>query len=73
MDQVRFESDYAPGTSLTITRTDDGDIILHIRGEGEMRIATNGGKLHGAPLVLCCNGFDAVMRAIRTSEEQNYV
>ena len=65
MEQVRFESDYAPGTWLTITRTDDGDIILRIRGDGEMRIATDGGKLHGKTLVDVCDGFDSIIRTLQ--------
>ena len=68
MKTVRFESDYAPGTYLTMVQTDDGDIILKIRGDGEMRIATSGGKLHGDQLVHCIHGFAEVIAALSDRE-----
>lgn len=64
MKQARFISDYSPYTSLTITQTDDGDIVLKIRGDDEMRIATDGGKLHGEDLVRVCNAFNAIIETL---------
>lgn len=64
MKYARFESDYAPGTYLTMVQTDDGDIVLKIRGNGEMRIATSGGKLHGKRLAQCIDGFRAALDAL---------
>lgn len=68
MKTVSFESDYAPGTILQIVQTDDGDIVLKIRGNGEMRIATSGGKLHGKQLVDCLKGFEQVVAALEKVE-----
>ena len=68
MKVVNFESDYAPGTILRIVKTDDGDVILNIRGNGEMRIATSGGKLHGENLVSCMKGIDEVIAALEAQE-----
>lgn len=61
MKQVSFVSDYSPETKLTVVKTDDGDIVLKIRGSGEMRIATSGGKLHGEDLVAVCDAFKTIM------------
>ena len=69
MKSVLFESDYAPGTFLQIVQTDDGDVILKIKGDGEMRIATSGGKLHGKRLVDCVEGFIAVIAALDEESE----
>ena len=69
MKRAVFESDYAPGTTLFIMQTDDGDIIMKTRGEGEMRITTYGGKLHGKDLVDCINGFSKAIDALRSAEE----
>lgn len=68
MKRAIFESDYAPGTNLAIVQTDDGDIILKITGNGEMRIATDGGKLHGQNLVDCVSGFAKAIDAICSAE-----
>lgn len=61
MKQVRFESDYSPGCYLVITQSVDGDIIVSIRGDGECRIATDGGKLHGETLVLVVQKFSEII------------
>lgn len=63
MKQVKIDSDYAPGTSLRITQTDDGDIVLRIHGDGEMRIATSGGQFHGKQLVTVMKLFSAIIDA----------
>lgn len=68
MKRAVFESDYAPGTTLFIMQTDDGDIIVKTRGEGEMRITTHGGKLHGQNLVDCVSGFAKAIDAICSAE-----
>lgn len=61
MKQAKFESDYAPGCYLTITQSPDGDIIINVRGEGECRIATDGGKLHGEKMVQVTSKFSEII------------
>lgn len=68
MKRTVFESDYARGTTLFLMQTDDGDIIVKTRGEGKMRIATSGGKLHGKDLVDCVNGFAKAIDAINNAQ-----
>ena len=70
MKTALFESDYAPGTFLRIVQTDDGDIVLKVRGDGEMRIATSGGKLHGDKLVACIKSFSAIIAALALYESE---
>ena len=64
MKKATFISDYCPNTSLTVIQNDDGDVILHIRGNGEMRIATSGGRLHGEELVSVCGSFSKIIDSI---------
>jgi len=51
MEIAKLRSDYDPDCVLTLIKTDDGDIILHINkqmqpdGTGEFRITTSGGQL----------------------------
>lgn len=59
---AEFVSDYSPETKLMLMKTVDGDVVLKIRGPGEMRIATSGGKLHGNDLVDVIKSFDTIMR-----------
>ena len=54
MKSVVYKSDYSD-VMLKIVQTDDGDIVLKISHPGEMRIATQGGKLHGEALVSVVN------------------
>ncbi len=54
---VRIESDYYPGTFLTMSRTEDGDITFRVSGSGEMRIATSGGQFHGKDLAVITSSF----------------
>lgn len=68
MKRAVFESDYAPGTTLFLLQTDDGDIIVKTRGDGEMRIATSGGKMHGRNLVDCVGGFAKAIDAINNAK-----
>ena len=68
MRRAVFESDYAPGTTLFLLQTDDGDIIVKTRGSGEMRIATSGGKMHGRNLVDCVGGFAKAIDAINNAK-----
>ena len=63
---VRIESDYAPGTFLTMCRTNDGDIILKISGKGEMRIATSGGQFHGKELAVITSAFGELIDYLYT-------
>ena len=69
MKRARIESDYAPGTFLTIVQTDDGDIIAKVSGPGEMRIATSGGKMHGEKLVSCIAGFSKIIDVLNSAEK----
>lgn len=64
MKTTVFESDYAPGTYLRIVQTDDGDIVFKIKGPGEMRIATSGGRLHGKKLNAVCAAASALIDAL---------
>lgn len=61
MKQAKFESDYAPESVLTLTQSVDGDIIISIHGEGECRIATDGGKLRGNTLVEVTKRFSEII------------
>lgn len=70
MKTVLFESDYAPGTYLRIVQTDDGDIVFKIKGSGEMRIATSGGRLHGKKLVAVCKAASALIDALSVDEDE---
>lgn len=70
MKSAVFESDYARGTTLFLAQTDDGDIIVKTRGDGEMRIATSGGKMHGRDLVDCVSGFAKAIDAINSAKEK---
>ena len=58
---VKIPSDYDPNTFLRLTQTDDGDIILKVVGNGEMRIATSGGYLHGMDLVAVIQALGTVI------------
>lgn len=73
MRRAVFESDYAPGTTLFLLQTDDGDIIVKTRGDGEMRIATSGGKMHGRDLVECVGGFAKAIDAINNAKAHENV
>lgn len=65
---VKIPSDYDPNTFLRLTQTEDGDVILKIIGNGEMRIATSGGMLHGLELVAVVNAFKAIIDTYRRKE-----
>lgn len=71
MKRAVFTSDYDPDTRLSIIQTDDGDIILKIHGNGEMRIATSGGKLHGNNLVDICSSFSRIIDILKEEEKKN--
>ena len=60
MKVCTFQSDYSDAF-LKIVQTDDGDIVIKISGPGEMRIATQGGKLHGENLVSVINSFSNII------------
>ena len=61
---AKYRSDYGPDTILTIVRTDDGDIVLRIRGNEEFRIATSGGKLHGEDLNIVVEAFERIIQVM---------
>lgn len=67
MKTARFQSDYS-SCNLNLIQTDDGDIVINIFGEGECRIATSGGKLHGDSLVEVVNKFSEIIDLINNSE-----
>lgn len=60
MKSVIYKSDYSDAI-LKIVQTDDGDIVLKISHTGEMRIATQGGKLHGEDLVSVVDSFKNII------------
>ena len=68
MKQVKYESDYAPGCILTLTQSPDGDIIFSIHGDGECRIATDGGKLCGETMVGVTKRFSEIIDILLEKE-----
>lgn len=60
MKRASFESDYSH-SKLNLIKTDDGDVCINIYGEGECRIATSGGKLHGEVLVQVVQKFSEII------------
>jgi hypothetical protein len=68
MKHAMFKSDYSDAL-LKIIQTDDGDIVLKISNPGEMRIATQGGKLHGEDLVSVINSFKNIIEVLNKREE----
>ena len=68
MKVCTFQSDYSDAL-LKIVQTDDGDIVLKISGPGEMRIATQGGKLQGENLVSVVNSFSNIIEVLNQREE----
>ena len=69
MRTAKFVSDYSPDTVLRLVEMDDGDIVLRISGRGEMRFATNGGKLHGEGLCRVRNAFSEILTVLSKEEE----
>ena len=70
MKAVVYKSDYSDAI-LKIVHTDDGDIVLKISHPGEMRIATQGGKLHGEALVSVVNSFKNIIDVLEKEGENN--
>ena len=70
MKSVIYKSDYSDAM-LKIVQTDDGDIVLKISHPGEMRIATQGGKLHGEALVSVVNSFKNIIDVLEKEEDNN--
>ena len=70
MKSVIYKSDYSDAI-LKIVQTDDGDIVLKISHPGEMRIATQGGKLHGEALVSVIDSFKNIINVLE-KEGENY-
>jgi hypothetical protein len=66
---AKFESDYTRGTFLRLTRTADGDIVISIHGDGECRIATSGGKLHGEKMVEVVGLFSMIIDALNNKPD----
>lgn len=70
MKAVVYKSDYSDAM-LKIVQTDDGDIVLKISHPGEMRIATQGGKLHGEALVSVVDSFKNIIDVLEKEGERN--
>ena len=70
MKAVVYKSDYSDAM-LKIVQTDDGDIVLKISHPGEMRIATQGGKLHGEALVSVVNSFKNIIDVLEKEGEHH--
>lgn len=54
---------------LRIIQTDDGDIVLKVIGDGEFRIATSGGRLHGEELVSVITSFATILDTYKKKTE----
>ena len=70
MKAVVYKSDYSDAM-LKIVQTDDGDIVLKISHPGEMRIATQGGKLHGEALVSVVDSFKNIIDVLEQEGENH--
>ena len=55
-----YKSDYSDA-KMKIVKTDDGDVVVKIIGDGEFRIATSGGRLHGQDLVQTIESFSQIL------------
>ncbi len=69
MKSVIYKSDYSDAI-LKIVQTDDGDIVLKISHPGEMRIATQGGKLHGEALVAVVDSFKNIIDILEKENDR---
>ena len=69
MRSVLIQSDYSD-SKLRIVQTDDGDIVLKVIGDGEFRIATNGGRLHGEDLVSVVTSFATILDTYQKKQEK---
>lgn len=69
MKSAVYKSDYSDAI-LKIVQTDDGDIVLKISHPGEMRIATQGGKLHGEDLVSIVASFKNIIDILEKNNGQ---
>jgi hypothetical protein len=65
---VLIQSDYSD-SKLRIVQTDDGDIVLKVIGDGEFRIATNGGRLHGDDMVSVVTSFATILDTYKKKTE----
>ena len=69
---AKFRSDYDPDTILTISMTDDADVVIDIFGKGECRITTSGGQLLGERGVKVIKAFREIIEALGYfGEERN--
>ena len=64
---VKLQSDYDPKTFARICKTGDGDVILNIFGDGEMRVSTSGSVLRGEAKTRVMRAFAEI---INTLQEQ---
>lgn len=63
MKKANIQSDYSD-SQLSLIQTDDCDTVIKIRGNGEFRIATNGGRFHGDKLVAITTKFSELIDII---------
>lgn len=68
MKSAVIKSDYSEAM-LRIIQTDDGDIVLKVIGDGEFRIATSGGRLHGEELVSVITSFATILDTYKKKTE----
>jgi len=68
MKVAKLLSDYSPDTFLKIFKNDDGDIIMKIYGEDEMRIATSGSRISGALKVRLMRAFSEIINVVNEGE-----
>ena len=68
MKVATIQSDYSEAL-LKIIQTDDGDIVLKISNPGEMRIAVQGGRLHGNDLISVVNSFTKIIEVLNKEHD----
>lgn len=64
MKLAKYVSDYDPNTILTLLRNEDGDIVIRVTGPGEMRLTSNGGKLHGKSWLAVTAAVDRIIHVL---------
>ena len=70
MKRASFTSDYSPSTKLNIVQAEDGDICIDIYGDGEFRIATCGGHLHGERLTSVIRRFSEIIDLLNAKDDE---
>lgn len=69
-DYAILRSDYSTNTTLTIVRTEDGDVCLRVSGDGEMRIAMSGSRLLPEDRLRVLKAFQNLIDVIPVIKEE---